>query len=146
MRATGIVITDTQFADRDGNEINGRLGARVKATETLAFRGAVYTGFRVPTLNELYRPFRVGNDITNANPELKPEHLLGGEVAAEWQATETFRSPGPLSSIGWKTLSATSRSVPARAVALSGSGKTSIWSWRRASKSRRNGSPFHRCD
>ena len=94
VRATGSVITDSQFADRDGDELNGRIGARVKATDSLAVRGAVYTGFRVPTLNELYRPFRVGNDVTNANPELKPEHLVGGEVAAEWQATQTFRLAG----------------------------------------------------
>ena len=93
-RATGAVITDSQFADRDGTEINGRIGARVKATDALAFRGAIYTGFRVPTLNELYRPFRVGNDVTNANPDLKPEHLLGAEVAMEWQATRTFRISG----------------------------------------------------
>lgn len=94
VRATGAVITDSRFADRDGNEINGRIGARVKPTEALALRGAVYTGFRVPTLNELYRPFRVGNDVTNANPDLKPEHLIGGELAAEWQATQTFRLAG----------------------------------------------------
>jgi outer membrane receptor protein involved in Fe transport len=48
----------------------------------------------VPTLNELYRPFRVGNDVTNPNPELKPEHLIGGEVAAEWRASRTFRLAG----------------------------------------------------
>ncbi|HEV2841695.1 MAG TPA: TonB-dependent receptor [Chthoniobacterales bacterium] len=94
VRATGAVITDSRFADRDGNEINGRIGTRVKPTEALALRGAVYTGFRVPTLNELYRPFRVGNDVTNANPDLKPEHLIGGELAAEWQATQAFRLAG----------------------------------------------------
>jgi outer membrane receptor protein involved in Fe transport len=94
VRATGSVLSDSQFADRAGDEINGRIGARVKATDALAVRGAVYTGFRVPTLNELYRPFRVGNDVTNANPELKPEHVLGGEVAAEWQASKTFRVAG----------------------------------------------------
>ena len=94
VRATGAVLTDSQFADRDGNEINGRVGARVKATDALALRGAIYTGFRVPTLNELYRPFRVGNDVTEANPALNPEHLLGGELAVEWQATQTFRISG----------------------------------------------------
>ena len=94
VRATGAVLTDSQFADRDGNEINGRIGARVKATDALAVRGAIYTGFRVPTLNELYRPFRVGNDVTEANPALNPEHLLGGELAVEWQATRTFRISG----------------------------------------------------
>ena len=94
VRATGAVLTDSRFADREGDEINGRLGLRVKPNESLAIRGAFYSGFRVPTLNELYRPFRVGNDVTNANPELKPEHLLGGEVAAEWQASQTFRLTG----------------------------------------------------
>jgi outer membrane receptor protein involved in Fe transport len=93
-RATGRVITDSRFADRDGDEINGRIGVRMKPAEALALRGAFYSGFRVPTLNELYRPFRVGNDVTNANPDLKPEHLLGGEVAAEWHATPTFRLTG----------------------------------------------------
>jgi len=93
-RATGAVITDSRFPDRAGDEINGRIGARVKPTEAVTLRGAIYTGFRVPTLNELYRPFRVGNDVTNPNPDLKPEHLIGGEVATEWQATPTFRMTG----------------------------------------------------
>jgi outer membrane receptor protein involved in Fe transport len=31
-------------------------------------------------LNELHRPFRVGNDVTEANAALKPERLLGADV------------------------------------------------------------------
>ncbi len=93
-RATGAIVTDSRFADRDGNEINGRLGLRLQATNELTVRGAFYSGFRVPTLNELYRPFRVGNDVTEANAALEPEHLLGGEMALEWQATRTFRLSG----------------------------------------------------
>ncbi len=93
-RQTGIVSLDSAFADRDGNEINGRLGVRAAATKNLAFRGAAYSGFRVPTLNELYRPFRVGNDVTAANADLKPEHLLGGEAGVDWQATEAVRFSG----------------------------------------------------
>ncbi len=42
-------------------------------------RGAVYAGFRPPTLNELHRPFRVGNDVTEANAALKPERLHGAD-------------------------------------------------------------------
>ncbi len=94
VRATGNRLTNADFADRAGNEINGRLGVRVQATQALALRGAFYSGFRVPTLNELYRPFRVGNDVTEANPALAPEHLLGGELALEWQASSTFRISG----------------------------------------------------
>jgi len=43
-------------------------------------RAATYVGFRPPTLNELHRPFRVGNDVTEANPALTPETLYGGEL------------------------------------------------------------------
>jgi iron complex outermembrane receptor protein len=34
----------------------------------------------VPTLNELYRVFRVRNDVTVANEHLRPERVTGGEV------------------------------------------------------------------
>ena len=47
-------------------------------------RGSVYRSFRAPTLNELYREFRVGNTITRANALLRPETLTGGEVGADW--------------------------------------------------------------
>jgi vitamin B12 transporter len=90
-RATGALRMSSHFPDRDGEEINGRLGLRVKATNELTLRAAVFSGFRVPTLNELYRPFRVGNDVTEANPALEPEHLLGVEAGFEWQLTKTLR-------------------------------------------------------
>ena len=35
--------------------------------------------YRTPTLNELYRGFRVGNIVTNANPLLEPERLTSVE-------------------------------------------------------------------
>ncbi|WP_162306120.1 TonB-dependent receptor plug domain-containing protein [Oleisolibacter albus] len=79
-RDTGAVTRDTRFADRDGTVLNGRLGLDWQASPSLTLRGAAYTGFRLPTLNELYRPFRVGNDITEANPDLGPERLTGGEI------------------------------------------------------------------
>jgi outer membrane receptor protein involved in Fe transport len=93
-RASGKVLLDSQFPDRDGQSVNGRIGVRIKATENLSLRSAIYTGFRVPTLNELYRPFRVGNDVTEANAALKPERLLGGETGLEWQATSALRFSG----------------------------------------------------
>ncbi len=91
VRATGALLTDSSFPDRDGDEINGRAGATVQVTRMLKLRGAFYSGYRVPTLNELYRPFRVGNDVTQANPSLEPEHLLGGEAALELQPTKTLQ-------------------------------------------------------
>jgi outer membrane receptor protein involved in Fe transport len=54
-----------------------------------ALRAAAYRGWRLPTLNELYRPFRVGADTTTANELLKPERLWGGEVGADWNRDGT---------------------------------------------------------
>src|SRR5574337_497341 len=50
----------------------------------LSLRSSFYKGFRAPTINELFRPFRVRNDITVANPDLDPERLLGGEVGMDY--------------------------------------------------------------
>lgn len=47
-------------------------------------RGAGYRAFRAPTLNELYRQFRVGDVVTRENPELEEERLRGFEVGASW--------------------------------------------------------------
>jgi outer membrane receptor protein involved in Fe transport len=57
-----------------------RLAALVHAAPGTDLFGAIYQGFRVPTLNELYRPFRVRNDVTVANERLAPERLTGGEA------------------------------------------------------------------
>lgn len=48
-------------------------------------RAAVYRAFRLPTLNELYRPFRVGNVSTEANAALRHESLVGAEIGADFR-------------------------------------------------------------
>src|SRR5690606_7613769 len=70
-----------EFFPEDSETVapTARLGVR-RALGDLYLRGAVYGGFRPPTLNELHRPFRVGNDVTEANAALKPERLLGLDV------------------------------------------------------------------
>jgi outer membrane receptor protein involved in Fe transport len=45
-----------------------------------------YRAFRAPTLNELYRSFRQGNIVTDANPQLRAEHLTGAETGARASA------------------------------------------------------------
>ncbi|MDW8356202.1 MAG: TonB-dependent receptor, partial [Bryobacterales bacterium] len=54
-------------------------------------RASVYRRFRAPTLNELFREFRVGNAVTQANPHLQPERVLGVEAGLDW-AAETTRA------------------------------------------------------
>ena len=46
-------------------------------------RGAGYVGYRLPTLAELYRPFRVGADATAPNADLSPERLRGVEAGVD---------------------------------------------------------------
>jgi outer membrane receptor protein involved in Fe transport len=56
-----------------------RAAALYRVSDQLNVWGGVGWGFRAPTLNELYRQFRVGQVLTLANPELGPERLVGGE-------------------------------------------------------------------
>jgi outer membrane receptor protein involved in Fe transport len=83
--ATGAVLTNTAFPNRSGWEPTGRAGIAFRPTEGLTLRSAAYRGWRLPTLNELYRPFRVGPDATAANAQLEPERLGGIEAGAEWR-------------------------------------------------------------
>jgi outer membrane receptor protein involved in Fe transport len=50
-----------------------------KATEAASLQFSASRASRTPTLNELYRGFRVGNVQTNANPLLEPERLTSVE-------------------------------------------------------------------
>ncbi len=78
--STGVVTLDDRPVDREGQVATGRLAARRALGDGRALRLAAYSGFRPPTLNELHRPFRVGNDITEANAALRPERLFGIEA------------------------------------------------------------------
>lgn len=52
-------------------------------------RASGYRAFRAPTLNELYRDFRAGNVLTQANGGLLPERVTGVEAGADWHARKT---------------------------------------------------------
>ncbi len=79
--------TDTLYADRSGWEPTGRIGAGWRVDDRVTLRAAGYRGWRLPTLNELYRPFRAGADGTAANALLKPERLLGAEAGVDFRPT-----------------------------------------------------------
>ena len=92
--ATG-AIGRTDFPTTTDTSLSPKLAILYRATDTLSIRGAAYQAFRAPTLNELYRQFRVQNVVTLANPGLGPERLTGGEVGldytlqADWLLTVT---------------------------------------------------------
>jgi len=91
--ATGAIVLDERPGGSSETTPTARLGVRYDLADGRFVRGAAYAAFRPPTLNELHRPFRVGNDITEANPALQPETLqglevgVGGEGGVDWAAT-----------------------------------------------------------
>lgn len=77
--SAGIMTGDRRYPDRDGTEATARAGALYRVSRAIALRSAAYTGFRVPTLNELYRSFVIFPVTTQANPALGLEKLRGVE-------------------------------------------------------------------
>jgi outer membrane cobalamin receptor len=67
--------------EKDASFFSPRLAASYRYGD-VTFQGAVYRAHRTPTLNELYRGFRVGNAVTNPNSQLEPESLTGVEGGA----------------------------------------------------------------
>ncbi|PTQ10967.1 TonB-dependent receptor [Sphingomonas oleivorans] len=89
--ATGASLTDVEHPDRSGWEPTARAGIAYRLGGGASLRGAAYLGWRLPTLNELYRPFRVGTDATAANPALKPERLRGIDAGIDFRPLPTVR-------------------------------------------------------
>jgi vitamin B12 transporter len=87
----GPVLTDARYGDRGGWEPSLTAGIDWRATDALRLRAAAYRGWRLPTINELVRPFRVGPDATAANAALDPERLVGLEAGADWQQSPSLR-------------------------------------------------------
>ena len=80
------------FESRHETQLSPRLGVLWRVLDTLALRGSVNRAFRAPTLNELYRPFQVGTVLTQANPDLGSETLIGAELGFEWSPIPALRS------------------------------------------------------
>jgi outer membrane cobalamin receptor len=71
-RANGIVTLIVRPVNQSDAVVNGRLSLSAGPASLTAYRT-----YRPPTLNELHRPFRLGNDVTEANANLRPETLSG---------------------------------------------------------------------
>ena len=74
-------LTDVVFEDRAAWGFSHNLGVRFHQSDRMSWRGSFYGGLRVPTANELYKPFRrAGGVIVESNDMLDPERLLGFEI------------------------------------------------------------------
>ncbi len=82
---SGTTVSEIIAPDRSDWALNWRAGALIYATRRLDIRAAAYTGLRLPTLNELYRPFVVFPVVTEANAALKSERIEGFEIGFVWQ-------------------------------------------------------------
>jgi outer membrane receptor protein involved in Fe transport len=85
VKATGAVTRVEHPPDRDETELSPRLALLWSPRDGVGLKASAYQAFRAPTINELFRPFRVRNDITEANAALEPESLTGAELGADFR-------------------------------------------------------------
>lgn len=78
------------LADTTARALSPRLTLVYDLGGSFAATASVYRSFRAPTLNELYRSFRLGDTLTLANAALEPERLTG------YEAGLLLRRAGPL--------------------------------------------------
>jgi outer membrane receptor protein involved in Fe transport len=83
VNASGDLVSETVADGRSDWSVSWRAGAAYNVTDALKLRGAAYTGLRLPTLNELYRPFVIFPIVTQANADLQNERLRGFELGVD---------------------------------------------------------------
>jgi outer membrane receptor protein involved in Fe transport len=90
----GTTTSTSTFPDRRETAFSPRLSLMRSFGGFAALNFSVYRAFRAPTLNELYRGFRVGALATNPNAALVAERLTGGEAGVSltpWSENVTLR-------------------------------------------------------
>ncbi|MFZ9396629.1 MAG: TonB-dependent receptor plug domain-containing protein, partial [Erythrobacter sp.] len=90
VNAAGLPVSETIAPNRADWSLSWRAGAAFDASDALRLRAAAYTGLRLPTLNELYRPFVVFPVVTQANSALENERLEGFEAGFDFTPDERF--------------------------------------------------------
>ena len=94
--ATGLPTANHRptLPERDDAVVSPRVAALYHLAEWVTVWGDLGWGFRAPTLNELYRQFRVGTVLTLANNQLGPERLVGGDLGIRIS---------PVRNLSWRT-------------------------------------------
>ncbi len=83
-------INVVNFPNRNESDFSPQISLLYTATENFSFFALVSKSFRAPTLNELYRAFRVGNVVTNANENLRAERANNYEVGASFSRQNIY--------------------------------------------------------
>lgn len=80
--------TFTRFPDRDQSAFSPRIAALYQINESFSLYGSFSNSFRAPTLNELYRGFRVGSVVTLPNENLRAERASTFESGVNYSGFE----------------------------------------------------------
>ncbi|MFL6333917.1 MAG: TonB-dependent receptor [Pyrinomonadaceae bacterium] len=75
------------FGERTETAFSPQLSAVFKVSDAVSLNATFARAFRAPTLNELYRSFRVGNVLTLADENLRAERLTSGEGGLLYNST-----------------------------------------------------------
>lgn len=94
-RATGVLSRNDRYADLDGTAFSPNAGVVWTPGKAWRVRANAQRAFRRPTLNELYRPFRVGANITEANAALGTEKVTTFELGPQWTLFVQPPTPPP---------------------------------------------------
>ncbi len=78
------------FPNRDETAFSPQISLLVQATKTISIFAVASKSFRAPTLNELYRGFRVGNVVTNSNENLRAERAVNFESGASFNRKNSY--------------------------------------------------------
>jgi len=142
--STGLPTANNRtLPDSSDTVFSPRVAALFKATDKISAWGSIGSGFRAPTLNELYRQFRVGAILTLANDQLGPESLKNGEIGVSLLPGDGFairsiwfdnRVENPVANV---TVTGAPAIALSTACAAAGTtcqqrqnlGRTRIWGW-----------------
>jgi outer membrane receptor protein involved in Fe transport len=76
------------YPSRSDFAFSPRLSVLRALSQNVSVTGSMYRAFRAPTLNELYRSFRLANVLTLNNPYLNAERLTGAEAGVNISTLE----------------------------------------------------------
>ena len=93
VRSTGQITRDDHYADRSGTEFSPSGGVVWTPSRAWRLHANAQQAFRRPTLNELYRPFRQGANVTEANADLRTERVNSAEIGAQWSLWPSASAP-----------------------------------------------------